>query len=313
MRFFRWLLCIAVFFSGTILFSQELDESQALPEIRKQLQMMREDITKQKLSFRVGYTTAMDRTIAQLCGAKPPLGWYNTAKMKNLSKIAPAKLKSLTALPAKWDWRDHNGVTAIRDQGNCGSCWAFGTIGIFESFLQIKNSVTTNLSEQHLVSCNPWGYGCGGGWWGFDMLISPGAVLEAAFPYVASDVPCPAGLTYPYQASDWAYVDGDNQIADTQKIKEAIYQYGPVAAAVYVGSYFQAYRAGIFDKEESKGGFFSCSAAKDVNHAIILVGWDDAQGVWILRNSWGSGWGEDGYMRIKYGINKVGFAATSIF
>jgi C1A family cysteine protease len=313
MRLRRWLLCIAVLFVGSGLFAQVLDESQALPAVRKQLQMMREDITKKNLSFRVGYNPAMNRTIEQLCGAKPPQNWWSTAKAKNLTKVAPAKLKAAAALPAKWDWRDHNGVTPIRDQESCGSCWAFGTVGGFESFLLVKNGINADLSEQHLVSCNPWGYGCGGGWWAFDMLINPGAVLESLLPYVAADVPCPAGLTYAYQASDWAYIDGENQVADTQKIKEAIYQLGPAAAAVYVGTYFQAYTGGVFDKEESEGGFFSCSASKSVNHAIMLVGWDDGEGVWILRNSWGTGWGEGGYMRIKYGINKVGFAAVSVY
>ncbi|HPR87133.1 MAG TPA: C1 family peptidase [bacterium] len=307
------LLGLALLLIGAGVQAQGLDESQALPAMRQQLQRMREDITKQKLSFQVGYNSAMTRTIAQLCGAKPPMEWWKTARDKNLTKLAPARLKAAVSLPASWDWRDHNGVTAIRDQGNCGSCWAFGSAGGFECFLLARNGVTADLSEQYLVSCNSLGYGCGGGWWAFDMLISPGAVLESLFPYVASDVPCPSGLTYAYQASGWAYVDGDNQIANTQKIKEAIYQIGPVVAAVYVGPYFQAYTGGVFDKEEAKGGGFSCSADKSVNHAILLVGWDDAAGAWILRNSWGTGWGEAGYMRIKYGISKVGFAAASVY
>jgi C1A family cysteine protease len=313
MRLCRWLFSAFVLFSGTMLLSQELDETQALPAVRKQLQMLRKGIADEKLSFHVSYNPAMNRTIEQLCGAKPPQDWWSAAKKKNLNKIAPATLKASITLPAKWDWRDHNGVLPIRDQGNCGSCWAFGTVGSYESFLLIKHSVTADFSEQHLVSCNTQGWGCGGGWWAFDMLINPGAVWESLFPYVAADVSCPAGLTYAYQASSWAYVDGENQVADTQKIKEAIYQIGPVAAAVYVGSYFQGYSDGVFDKDETKSGAFSCAPAKNVNHAILLVGWDDAEGVWILRNSWGPGWGEDGYMRIKYGINKVGFAAASVY
>ncbi len=313
MRRSLWLCCLALILFCAGVWAQGLDESQALPAVRQQLQRMREEIGKQQLSFRVGYNAAMTRTIAQLCGTKAPQNWWQTAKAKNLAKIAAAKLKASVALPTQWDWRDHNGVTAIRDQGSCGSCWAFGTIGAFECFLLARNSVTADLSEQHLVSCNPWGYGCNGGWWAFDLLVNPGAVLESQFPYVAADVPCPSGLTYAYQASGWAYVDGENQIANTQKIKEAIYQIGPVAAAVYVGPYFQAYTGGVFDKEEAKGGFLSCSADKAVNHAILLVGWDDAQGAWILRNSWSAGWGEAGYMRIKYGISKVGFAAASVY
>lgn len=313
MRSCRWLFWAAALLLGTALYAQERDESRALPAMREQLKMMREEIGKAGLSFQVGYNPAMDLTIAQLCGARPPQQWWRTAREKNLRKMAPAALKAAVALPAQWDWRSQGGVPPIRNQGACGSCWAFGTIGGFEAWLMIKNHVSVDLSEQHLVSCNGEGWGCNGGWWAFDMLVQPGAVLESLFPYAASDLPCPPGLVYAHQASGWAYVDGDNQIADTQKIKEAIYQIGPVAAAVYVGTYFQAYTGGIFDKDEAKAGWLSCATDKSVNHAIILVGWDDAQGVWILRNSWGSGWGEAGYMRIKYGVNKVGFAATSIF
>jgi cathepsin L len=95
------------------------------------------------------------------------------------------------------------------------------------------------------------------------------------------------------------------------KIKQAIQTYGPVAAAVYVGSYFQSYTGGVFDKNESSnGGFCGCSAPSQVNHAIVLIGWDDSKQAWLLRNSWGPGWGESGYMWIKYGASQVGYAAV---
>ncbi len=306
-----WMLLLVFIASAG---GQIRDESQAPMAIQNQLQQMRQKISTEKRSFTVSYNSAMQYTIQQLCGARPPRDWWGEARKINLETHPPAVLKAaMTGLPAAWDWRDHAGVTAIRDQGGCGSCWAFGTMGAFESLLLIKHALTIDLSEQYLVSCNSNGWGCNGGWWAFDMLLSPGAVLESAFPYAASDLPCPSGFTYPYQATGWAYVDGDNKVADTQKIKQAIYQIGPVAAAVYVGSYFQGYGSGIFDKNEVSSCWLCCEKTADVNHAILLVGWNDAEGVWILRNSWGSGWGENGYMRIKYGINNVGFAATSVY
>ena len=85
-------------------------------------------------------------------------------------------------------------------------------------------------------------------------------------------------------------------------IKNAIYTYGCVAAAVYVNSYFQAYKSGTFT---------GCQNGT-VNHAIVLCGWDDAKGAWLLKNSWGTGWGQQGFMWIKYGCNRVGHGACYV-
>jgi len=100
---------------------------------------------------------------------------------------------------------------------------------------------------------------------------------------------------------DWYYVGPSSGVASTDDIKNAMYNYGPIAAAVYVDSYFQAYDDGIF---------YETYSGSSVNHAIVLVGWNDSGGYWILRNSWASSWGESGYMRIAYGANNVGYAAA---
>ena len=107
-----------------------------------------------------------------------------------------------------------------------------------------------------------------------------------------------------------------SSVPSVTAIKQAIATYGPISAAVCVGSQFQSYTGGVFSTDESA----SCGTSK-VNHAIVLVGWDDNQGTWILRNSWGTWWGElaggttgseKGYMRIKYGISNVGYAANYV-
>lgn len=302
----------------TMSLGQQMDETLAPQEVKDRLQKLRQEITEKEYSFTVGYNPAMTYTLDQLCGLMEPKDWWKTAKDLSLSVKKPQILgvvEEEVGLPAKWDWRDHNGVTDVRDQGGCGSCWAFGTVASFESLLLIKQSLATDLSEQYLVSCNTEGWGCGGGWWAHDMLVSPGAVLEADFPYVASDAPCGGPYNYPYQLSGWAYVDGDDKVPGVDKIKQAVYDYGPVCAAVYVGSAFQAYTGGVFDKDETPGGgFLSCCAPpSQVNHAIFIVGWDDSKGAWVLKNSWGTGWGENGFMWIKYGISNVGFAAVAAF
>ena len=216
----------------------------------------------------------------------------------------------IAALPTSYNWCSLGGCTPVRDQGSCGSCWAFGTVGALETNILIKDGISRDLSEQYLVSCNSDGYGCDGGWWAHDYHQwkipsgepDAGAVYEADFPYVAYDASCNPPHTHHEKIASWAYVGSSSGVPSSDAIKNAIYNYGPVAAAVCVGTAFQNYTSGIFATNE-------CSS---VNHAIVLVGWDDANQYWILRNSWDDSWGEDGYMRIKWGTSQVGYAATYV-
>ena len=144
-------------------------------------------------TFTVGQTSASDRPLSELCGLVPPADWWVGAPFD-------AGTPNL-GLPASFDWRDLGGCTPVRDQGSCGSCWAFGTVGPLECNILIHDGLSVNLSEQWLVSCNREGYGCGGGWWAHeyheattDSCGGTGAVLEADFPYVAWDAPCNLSL-----------------------------------------------------------------------------------------------------------------------
>ncbi|MEE4311081.1 MAG: C1 family peptidase [candidate division KSB1 bacterium] len=298
-------------------FAQEVNESSIPENAKKLLNDLRKEIEKKGLTFDVGYNSAMEYTIPQLCGLKETTDWWEKAKSRNVRAMKPQGVRTLEAevgLPQKWDWREQNGVTVVKDQMSCGSCWAFGACASFESHLLIRQNTTVDLSEQFLISCNSWGYGCNGGWWPHDMFVEDGAVLEAEFPYVASDVACGGPYQYPYAISGWAYVDGEDQVAGTSKLKEAIYNYGPVCAAVYVGSAFQAYTGGVFNKDEApKKSWLDCGERPKVNHAITIVGWDDTKDAWIIKNSWSSGWGDNGYMTIKYGVSNVGFAAAILY
>ncbi len=212
--------------------------------------------------------------------------------------------------PAKFDWRTMNGTTAVKAQGSCGSCWAFSTVGALECNILIKDGVEVNLSEQWLVSCNQSGWSCSGGGFahGYHMLKrdpcgGTGAVLEADFQYVAWNAPCDCPYPHSYSLDGWGFLDKSVEIPDTDMIKRAIMKYGPVSVGVMANTSFASYHGGIFT-----GGVYH-----DINHAVVLVGWDDNQGpegVWFLRNSWGMMWGEDGYMRIAYRTNAVGWSAN---
>ena len=263
-------------------------------------------------TFSVDENSATSYSIDQLCGLKEPENWQHYVEFDDM-------ISATTMLPDSYDWRDKNGVTSIKNQGSCGSCWAFATAGVLESAIKIKSGSTVDLSEQWLVSCNKDGWGCNGGWWAHPYHAGKtgrcggtGAVLESNFPYTASNKPCSGPYGHNYilidsngDGSSWKFVGGQNSLPSVEQIKQAIYDHGPVGVAVYVDSAFQAYN----------GGVFNGNGNGRVNHAVILVGWDDDQGedgVWFLKNSWGSSWGENGYMRIEYGRNSVGYSANYI-
>ncbi len=214
-------------------------------------------------------------------------------------------------LPTAFNWCDQGGCAPIRDQGNCGSCWAFATTEPLEHVIRINDGVTVDLSEQYLISCNSDGWGCNGGLWAHDYHqwkkvsgeSGAGAVLEDNFAYRAKDVRCNPPHGKAYQIDSWQYVCGNAYCTPTtDELKQAIYEHGPLTVAVCVNWAFQRYRRGVFDGP-------SCSR---LNHGVVLVGWDDNEGCWIMQNSWGTSWGESGFMRIKYGVSGIGNEACYV-
>jgi len=219
------------------------------------------------------------------------------------------------ALPSYFDWRDQNKVTPVRNQHSCGSCWAFATVATMEGAMLVQgNGPNVDLSEQFLISCNLSGWSCNGGWRAHPYHQSTlgknqtkaGAVLEADFPYINEDGTCDKAYNHPYQIYSWSYIDG-YKIPSIDAIKQAIYTYGPVTVSVCTGPAFSAYRGGIFATDESA----NCGSYL-TNHAVVLVGWNDAEDTWIMKNSWGTWWGESGYMRIKRNVSNIGYAATYV-
>ena len=240
-------------------------------------------------------------------------GDYNAAAVPVEEALPAEEEVSDVGLPSSFNWCDQGGCTPVKDQGSCGSCWAFGTVGPFECNIKIVDGVTKNLAEQYLVSCNSDGWGCGGGWWAHDYhewkYVSgepeAGAVYEADFPYTARDDPCNPPHPHHEKIENWVYVGNDSSVPSVSAMKQAIYDYGPISVAVCANSAMSGYGGGIFTGP-------SCTS---VNHAVVLVGWDDTQGsngIWYMRNSWGKGWGESGYMRIEYGVSRIGYSANYV-
>jgi hypothetical protein len=194
-----------------------------------------------------------------------------------------------------FDWRIMGGVTAVKDQGNCGSCWDFAATGAFESAVLIADGIEWDLSEQQVLSCNTGGSSCSGGWMedAYNLFMSYGAVDESCMPYEADDtVPCTQEECVPivYQVG---YEDIPNNI---NSIKNALLD-GPVSTTFMVYSDFD----------------WDCywhETTDELNHAVVIVGWDDDMcgglGAWIVKNSWGTEWGDDGFFYMPYGSSGIG-------
>jgi C1A family cysteine protease len=256
----------------------------------------------------VDFPPEIDLSSPDLFSVEGPSAPVMGAEIGSVQDADPA-----VSLPPTFDWASQGKVTAVRNQGSCGSCWAFGTVGAMEAAIKIQSGQDVDLSEQFLVSCNNSGWSCNGGWWAHDYHMNRpgvnqsqiGAVLESDMPYTATNGTCQVVANHPYKLANWYSIAGYT-VPSVDAIKNAISTYGPVAAAVCVGNGFSAYRSGVFSTNETS----ACGGG--VNHAIVLTGWDDATQSWVLRNSWGSGWGEGGYMRIKWGTSNVGYAANYV-
>jgi C1A family cysteine protease len=226
-------------------------------------------------------------------------------------------------LPTTFDWRnykDGDWTTPIRDQGSCGSCWAFGAIGALEAAINIEyndSTVDIDLSEQYLVSCGP-GHGCEGGWAqrSFQWMINTGGALpESCFPYEASDLPCDQ------KCADWESLllpvkdYWTAEYPSDEEIKQALIDYGPLVADTAVYDDWYRYRGGVYVHPQTPD-----ESENDINHQPVIIGYNDDEQCWIIKNSWGKYWGENtygiseekGYIRIRYGDCFIGTAVHGV-
>ncbi len=260
----------------------------------KELFDLKNLINEKKLPFEVGFTEISKYSLEEVTGLKIPKDFNPTLKFKLLPKFIE--------LPAKLDYRELGYVSLVKNQKSCGACWAFATIAPLESAILMYDKIEVDLSEQALISCNPYGYSCDGGWYVFDMFIDEGAVLESCQPYTGSDRTSCNNCTGAYHISTWNYVSSSD-MPSVDEIKTALLIYGPLASGMHASNAFMFYKNGVWTLDESG----------DVNHAVTIVGWDDTlepSGAWIIKNSWGKDWGMDGFAYIAYGVLKIGYASA---
>jgi len=240
-----------------------------------------------------------------------------------LSKGITVVQMNTSAIPTSFDWRTKGVVSGVKDQGQCGSCWAFSTIGNIESQYAIKNKNIMTFSEQMLVDCSqgcanepPYGpvcnQGCDGGWqWSaFEDIITWGGVeTETDYPYTAEDGTCnkdPSKFIAKIQ-NYTCLSTPDGAGANEDKMAAYLVANGPIAIAMNA-DYLQDYSSGIIDPWFG----WECDATS-LDHALVIVGYgqdvSELYGTtyyWIVRNSWSATWGEDGYFRIVRGQGSCG-------
>ena len=219
-----------------------------------------------------------------------------------LDHIKPA-YEFLMAPLASWDWRAMNGVTPVKNQGAYGTCWAFAAHGDLESKVLIGESVIKDYSELNIQACNPVSTNCnygGNAWMSTNYLALLGSVEESCDPYPGG---CPnptcvnPSCAFLKQVTEWKVIPND-----VAAIKAALQTYGPVYTSMYAS--FSGF--GSYD-----GSYcLTYTGGEDPNHAVLIVGFDDdmcgGNGAWIVKNSWGTGWGDNGYFYIQYGHARMG-------
>ena len=250
---------------------------------------------EENLGYRTGITKFSDLTQQEFAKTYLNLN-YDAMAMANFE---PTIVKVKNAAPDAWNWKDQGVVSDVKDQGSCGSCWAFSTMGNLEGLYALEKGVVKTFSEQQLVDCDTLDSGCNGGLmeYSFTWLKDNGGFnLDTDYPYKGTKQACKSDSSkyvdmkvtgYKKLAngySNWDCVDEDG-------IKELLYETGPLAVALNANP-LQTYSSGILDKTAAQ-----CPTS-GLNHAVTMV--------WLVKNSWGKSWGESGYFRIRRGNGTCG-------
>lgn len=221
-------------------------------------------------------------------------------------ELTSARLLFDAPLPESFSWVEKGAVTPVKDQQKCASCYAFGSIVVFEAQYFLKTGLLRNLSEQNLIDCAPHNFGCLGGFHEecFQYAYNYGVMFQEEYEYTATErdsclFNADLGV---FPLDDYIYIESGNE----EMILRALATVGPVAVALD-DRHFHDYAGGIL------GNAMGCN---ETNHVVALVGYgmdkDSGQEYYLAKNSWGDWWGENGYVKIARNVNYCSLADNAM-
>ncbi|XP_027339031.1 ervatamin-B-like [Abrus precatorius] len=235
-------------------------------------------------SYKLGLNQFSDLTEEEFIASHT--GFKINSRKPYSSSSAP--LLNLRDVPESLNWREKGAVTKIKDQGRCGSCWAFSAVAAIEGINQINTKKLISLSEQQLVDCDTKNDGCNGGLMdtAFKYIIqNQGIAMERDYPYQGAAGTCQNEMTAAAKISDFVDVAQN----DEEQLLQAVANQ-PVSVGIAVNNNFRQYN----------GGLFEGPCGTHLNHGVTVIGYgsEDGKKYWLIKNSWGEQWGDGGFMKL---------------
>lgn len=300
------------------MYTEFLDVYKNVPTEKVILHMERYPIFKSKLEKVIEHNMNPDRTYTKGITKFADLtkeefrAEVGLGAPQNCNALQSEEKREFIGYPPSFDWRDRHMVTPVKDQGNCGSCYTFSTVGAMEAHLLIQTGIVGNFSEQQLVDCST-GYdnhGCEGGLPSnsFNYIRDNGLTIERSYDYTAKEGTCH------YDRSKMARVttSGPYNVTkgDEKEMADIIFNVGPVSCALECVDDFDDYLNGTYTST-------TCgNTENDINHAVLCVGYgrdNKNMDFWAVKNSWSTEWGMNGYFNIQRNANMCGMAVCNSY